>query len=187
MPSRSARTKLALPSRLTRLRTFPERKIARVLFQCGWLNACTHLKLFRIAMRKLAVIRITRNIKIDIATRWVCKPPLYKIFGDLQNLVDIFCGTRHVINASHIQGFQASQIIGGHSLSQDLDAGPVFGGLNDQLVVHISDIHHPGHLIPLKSQVALDRIKNHRADHVPNVAVRIYCRATHIHAHMGGL
>ena len=99
----------------------------------------------------------------------------------------MLCGAWHVVDAGHVEGFQAAQIIGCYGFGQSLNRGPVLGGLDNQLVVNIGDVHHPVDLIAFKSEVTLDCVKDHGADHVADMAVGINRWATDIHPYMRGL
>ena len=67
------------------------------------------------------------------------------------------------------------------------DGRPVFLGLHDQLVVDVGDVDHPRHLVAEVDEVPLDRVEDHRADHVADVAGRIDRRPADVHADLAGL
>jgi len=73
VPARPAGAKFAFPRRFAGLRALPQSKIAGVLLQARWLNACPGPQFFRVAVRELAIIVIFADIKIDIASRRIRK------------------------------------------------------------------------------------------------------------------
>ena len=81
---------------------------------------------------------------------------------------------------------EAVEVVSGHRFGQVLDRRPVLLGLNDQLVVDVGDVDDPGDLIAKIDEVALDRIKDDRADHVPDVAFRVDGGAADVHSDLAG-
>ena len=56
----------------------------------------------------------------------------------------------------------------------------------DQLVVDVGDVDHPRDVKPFVDQVALDRVEDHRADHVADVRRLVDRRAAQVHPHLPG-
>ena len=63
-----------------------------------------------------------------------------------------------------------AHVVGGHLFGQRGHRHATGVGLVNELVVDVGDVHHERDVIARVGQVTLDRIEDHRADHVPDVA-----------------
>src|SRR5208282_2748719 len=190
MPAGTAWSPRALPRGLAGLGALPECEIARISLQGGGLDPGAGHQLFGIAVAELAVIRGTGHVEVDVAPGRVGKPLVDQPRGDLDDLGDVLGGAGHLIDPalapSDAQRLEAVEIIPGHLLGQLLDRRPVLLGLNDQLVVHVGDVDYPGDTVAEIDEVALDRIKDHRSNHVADVAFRVDRRPANVHADLAG-
>src|SRR5437879_11608495 len=73
VPTRPTGPPRAVPLRLAGLGSFPEGKVARVALALADFDARPCLQLFGIPMAELAVIRIARDVEIDVAVRRISK------------------------------------------------------------------------------------------------------------------
>ena len=94
---------------------------------------------------------------------------------------------RHVVDPVDPERLQAVEVVAGDALGQLRDGRSVFLSLHDQLVVDVGDVDDPGHLVAEVDEVALDRVEDHRPDHVADVAGRIDRRAADVHPDLAGL
>ena len=92
-----------------------------------------------------------------------------------------------MVDAVDPERSQAVEVVAGHALGQLVDRRPVFLGLDDQLVVDVGDVHDPRRLVAQIDEISLDRIEDHRPDHVPDVAGRINRRSADVHPDLAGL
>ena len=187
VPAGPARPPGAVPRRLARLRALPQGEVAGMPLDRRGLDPRAGQQLFGVAVAELAVVGGLGHVEIDVAGRLVGKALVDQRLGDRDDLGDVLGGARHVVDAVDAERRQAVEVVGRHALGQLLDRRPVFLGLHDQLVVDVGDVHHPGHLVAEVDQVALDRVEDHRPDHVADVAGRVDRRPADVHADLAGL
>lgn len=140
----------------------------------------------QIATAELAVVGVLRAFIIDVAVERVRVTLLDQPGDDLLHLLDVLRRVGHVVDAIHAERPQVVEIILGHLPSQRLDSRPQLVGLHDELVIHIGDVDDPRHLIPGVRQIPLDRVEDHRPDHVPNVSRLVNRRPAQIHRDLPG-
>ena len=186
VPTRPPRPPGTRPRRLTRLRTFPQSEVGRVPFATVGFRTSPNQQLLETAPAQLAIICVLCTIKIDIPFERIGKPFLNQGGNNILHLLDMLCRIREVVDPIHRHRFQVVEVILCHLFRQSVNRDPFLVGTVDQFVVHIGDIHHPGHLITGIRQVAFDGIENHGAHHVANMCGLIDGGAAQIHADLAG-
>ncbi len=144
-------------------------------------------QVLRVAVAELAVFGGLADVEIHVAARLVREPLGDQLAVDPDDLADVLGGARHLVDPVDPQRRQAIEIIPGHPLGQLQDGRPFLVGLHDQLVIDVGDIHHPRDLVAEIHEVSLDRVEDHRPDHVADVTGRIDRRAADVHPDLAGL
>ena len=179
VPSRPAFAPGTVPTDFAIFGTFPKRKIARRTFLgCG--SAAFALLVVQGAIGKLSVVGVFVDVKENVTIDRVRKIFLFQILDETDNVRDVIGRTRQMINLVDAQLFQVRQIVRSH-LNRDLaDRNAAFVTLLNELVIDVGDVDDPSHVIPTVSQVAFDRVKDHRANHVTDVRFGVNGRSAQI-------
>ena len=104
-------------------------------------------------------------------------PALDEIADQRTDLVDVLGRPRQVVDAVHAESREARQVVVRHRGGDLGDGHAAALRLRDQLVVDVGDVHDPGHVVPAVHQMALDRVEDDGANHVPDVTLPIHRRA----------
>ena len=92
-----------------------------------------------------------------------------------------------VIDRVDAQRREVAHVVGRHLLGERGHRHAARVRLVDQLVVDVGDVDDPGDLVAAVRQVALDRVEDHRPDHVADVARLVDRRPAQIDADLARL
>src|SRR5439155_14710931 len=147
VPARPSRSPRAVPLRLARLGAFPQGEVARVALLVADLDAGPGFQLLRVAIAELAIVRVAGDVEVDIAVGRVGKPPVNQSLDHGDDVADVLRGPRHVVDAGDVEPLEIADIVLRHPVGQLFHGRVLLAGLDDQLVVDISDIDNESHRV----------------------------------------
>ena len=184
VPAGAALAPEGIPHRFAGLGGLPEGEVGGVALAAAFEGARAGLLLVGAAVGELAVVGVLGDVEPDVAASGVSKALVDQRLGDPQDLRHVLGGLGKLVDRIDAERGEALVVLGGVALGQRLHGGPLLGGGVDQLVVHVGDVHDPGDVETLVDEVSLDRVKNDRADHVPDVRRFVDRRAAQVHPHL---
>ena len=137
--------------------------------------------MLRVAIAELAIVRVAGDVEVDIAVGRVGKPPVNQSLDHGDDVADVLRGPRHVVDAGDVEPLEIADIVLRHPVGQLFHGRVLLAGLDDQLVVDISDIDNESHRVTEVGQVALDGVEDDRSDHVADVARFVDRRPANVH------
>ena len=134
------------PARLPSFGGFPQGKIAgRPL--AARSTPTLSLLIIRRAVAQAPIFRVFGDIEENIPLALVSKPLYNKLFDKGDDFANAVGRPGHSIDLIDSQCLQIRRVIGRHLSGQLKHRNPFLSGPNDQFVVDICDVDHPGDLV----------------------------------------
>ena len=174
----------ANPSRLARLRRFPQHEVERVtlvgIFTRSPARSCPAS--CRTACRSRESVPI-----IHVAVLRLVGQALVDQRGNKQShLRDVGGGARFDIGLLHAERSFVLVHRLDETRGQLRDGFVVLGGTLDDLVVDVGDVANISGVEAAGGQPALDHVEHHHHPRVAKVAVVVHCHPAHVHSHLSG-
>ena len=109
-------------------------------------------------------------------------PVVDQLLDDLLHFPDVLRRVRKFIDRIDPDRRQIVEIVLRHLFGEGFHRFAQFRRAGNQLVVHVGDVDHKLDLVPQVGEVALDRVKDHRPDHVSDVRRLVNRRTAKVHA-----
>ncbi|MPM50068.1 hypothetical protein SDC9_96802 [bioreactor metagenome] len=162
MPTGSTFTPGALPGRFTGLGRLPEGEIHGAFFTIIHINAGAGLHIFNFSPRKLTVAGITIDPEVNITFHWVSKPFIDQALDHGEYLVHLARGAWVDRGRQNVEVFEMLLKFMDVHFAQGERIHVLFFGLDNDLVVHVCEVHHMAYIIAAIGEVTANDIKDQR-------------------------
>jgi hypothetical protein len=131
-------------------------------------------------------MRVLADFKVNVTVTRVREAFVNEPLREPDDLVDVVGGLGEMVDRIDAQRRQVPLVVGRHLLGKSRHCHPTRVRFVDQLVVDVGDVHDPRYVVARIDEVPLDRVEDHRPDHVANVARLIDRRPAEVHADLAG-
>ena len=181
-----------------RLRRLPEREISLVALQ--WVHLYPHAleQVLKLVTGKLAVVRITGHVKIDVTLHLVSIAPFQEPLRHLDHLGHVIGGFGEQHRGQNVElrlvlqkglGVEIRDLVkglaGGQSRRDHLVLAPLHHILPH--VAHVRDVLDVLHPVPMALQQPAQRVRHNIRPHIADVGVAVHRGPAGIHADHAGL
>ena len=142
---------------LTRLVRLPEREIGRVALAVSALDALPLVHLVDVAVRQLAVFRVTADREVDVAVDRVGMTALDQLLDQLDDLRDRLAGSRLVIGPAQAEAIGVGDVRVAHLARQLLARHPRRQGGRVNLVVDVRYVCNECDFVALMDEQAREQ------------------------------
>ncbi len=174
----------AVPGRFTRLARLPEGEVEGIPLPFIHGNPRPRLEFVDVLLREFPVLRKLGDGEIDVAVHLIGNPLCLQLLYEANDLGDVFRRTRLVGGTEDAQGIGILVEVGNVLLRELLSGDPPLIGPFDDLVVHVGEVTHIGHVEPLVAEITIESIENHEGSGVTDVASVVNRHAADVHPHL---
>ena len=180
VPARTPLSPGGIPGGFPRFGRFPQCEVETGALPIGG-SASLAEHLIECSIAEFAVPLELLDLEIDIAVRLVGVPLLDQILRETNDVIYVLGRLRELVNRVDSHRGEVRPVVFGH-LTGDFghrEAAPI--RFLDQLVIDVGNVDDKRDVVPRIDEVLLNRVEDHRPDHMADVARFIDGRPAKIH------